>query len=62
MITKIIACSDIHVPSLKGIDQLKVSLTNFLDKCKEIVDEEDSPENVRIVVAGDIFDRKLETN
>lgn len=60
MITKIIACADIHVPSLKGIDQLKISLVNFLDKCREIVDEEDSPENVRVVVAGDIFDRKLE--
>ena len=60
MITKIIACSDIHVPSLKGIEQLKVVLQRFIDKCKSIVDEEDSPENVRIVVAGDIFDRKLE--
>lgn len=60
MITKIIACSDIHVPSLKGIEQLKVSLVNFIEKCKKIVDEEDSPENVRIVVAGDIFDRKIE--
>jgi len=60
MITKIIACADIHVPSLKGIEELKVSLVNFLDKCRKIVDDEDSPENVRIVVAGDIFDRKLD--
>lgn len=60
MITKIIACSDIHVPSLKGIEQLKVVLQRFIDKCKKIVDEEDCPDNVRVVVAGDIFDRKLE--
>lgn len=60
MITKIIACSDIHVPSLKGIEQLKAVLQRFIDKCKKIVDEEDGPENVRVVVAGDIFDRKLE--
>lgn len=60
MINKIIACSDIHVPSLKGIEQLKTVLQRFIDKCKKIVDEEDGPENVRIVVAGDIFDRKLD--
>ena len=60
MITKIIACADIHVPSLKGIEDLKVSLVNFIEKCKKIVAEEESPENVRIVVAGDVFDRKLD--
>ena len=59
MITKIIACGDIHVPSLKGIDQLKSVLQCFIDKCKKIVDEEDEPENVRIVVLGDIFDQKI---
>ena len=60
MITKIIACADIHIPSLKGIDDIKTSLINFLEKCRKIVAEEGSPENVRIVVAGDIFDRKLD--
>lgn len=59
MITKIIACSDIHIPSLKGIDELKETLTVFIDKCKKIVKDEDGPENVRIVVAGDIFHNKL---
>ena len=55
MVTKIIACSDIHIPSLKGIDELKETLTVFIEKCKKIVKDEDGPENVRIVVAGDIF-------
>ena len=59
MITKIIACSDIHIPSLKGIDELKETLTVFIEKCKKIVKDEDGPENVRIVVAGDIFHNKL---
>ena len=58
-ITKIIACSDIHIPSLKGIDELKETLTEFINKCKKIVKEEDGPENVRLVVAGDIFHNKL---
>lgn len=59
MVTKIIACSDIHVPSLKGIDELKEILSAFIEKCKKIVKEEDGSENVRIVVAGDIFDQKI---
>ena len=59
MVTKIIACSDIHIPSLKGIDELKETLTVFIKKCKKIVKDEDGPENVRIVVAGDIFHNKL---
>ena len=59
MVTKIIACSDIHIPSLKGIDEIKETLTVFIEKCKKIVKDEDGPENVRIVVAGDIFHNKL---
>ena len=59
MVTKIIACSDIHIPSLKGIDELKETLTVFIEKCKKIVKDEDGPKNVRIVVAGDIFHNKL---
>lgn len=59
MITKIIACADIHVPSLKGIEQLKSVLQRFIDQCKKIVDDEDSPDNVRIAVLGDIFDQKI---
>ena len=59
MVTKIIACSDIHIPSLKGIDELKETLTVFIENCKKIVKDEDGPENVRIVVAGDIFHNKI---
>ena len=58
MVTKIIACSDIHIPQLKGIDEIKEILSRFLTECKKIVEGEDGPENVRIVVAGDIFHNK----
>lgn len=58
-VTRIIACSDIHIPALKGIDEIKDVLTTFISKCNKIIKEEDSPENVRIVVAGDIFHNKL---
>ena len=40
MVTKIIACSDIHIPSLKGIEELKVILQRFIDDCKKVVEEE----------------------
>ena len=58
MVTKIIACSDIHIPQLKGITEIKEILSRFLTECKKIVEGEDGPENVRIVVAGDIFHNK----
>lgn len=57
-ITKIIACSDIHIPSLKGIDDLKEILTTFLKQCKNIVNK-DGADKVRIVIAGDIFHQKI---
>lgn len=58
MITKIIACSDIHIPAFKGIDELKDVLTRFCDECKKIVKKE-GEDCVRIVVAGDIFHNKI---
>ena len=58
MITKIIACADIHIPALKGIDELKVILSKFIQECEKIVKEEGS-ESVRIVVAGDILHNKI---
>ena len=57
-VTKIITCSDIHIPSLKGIDELKEILNIFIEKCKKIVKDEDDATNVRIVVLGDIFNNK----
>lgn len=59
MITKIIACSDIHFKNLKGIEDLKNVLKTFIKQCKDIVKTEGGKEHVRIVVAGDIFDQKI---
>ena len=59
MITKIIACSDIHVPSYKGIDELKEVLSKFIVQCHDIISNEPGGAgSVRIVVAGDIFHNK----
>ena len=59
MITKIIACADIHFRNLEGLTELQEVLNNFLEKCREIVSKEESPDNVRIVVGGDIFESKI---
>lgn len=59
MVKKIIACADIHFRNLEGLTDLQEVLTTFLDKCREIVSKEESPDNVRIVVGGDIFESKI---
>lgn len=59
MITKIIACSDIHIPNLTGINELKDTLNEFISRCKKIAKAE-GPENVRIILAGDIFNNKTD--
>lgn len=57
MVTKIIACSDIHVPSYKGIAELKDVLSGFIDQCKKIA-KDNGKTKTRIVVAGDVFHNK----
>lgn len=59
MITKIIACADIHFQSHKENEALKEGLEKFYARCREIVAQEGGPEHVRIVVAGDIFHNKI---
>ena len=59
MVKKIIACADIHFKNLQGIDELKEVLSTFIKQCQNIINKEESSENVRIVVAGDIFDSKI---
>lgn len=58
-IKKIISCADVHFRNLEGLDDLKETLQIFIEKCKEIIANEKSPDNVRIVVAGDIFESKI---
>lgn len=58
-INKIIACSDIHIPNFKGLEELKEILQKFIDDCKKIVDEEGDKSKVRIVCCGDIVNDKI---
>lgn len=59
MIKKIIACADIHIPAFKGIENLNVILDKFVDECEKVVKDEGSPDNVRVVIAGDLFNNKI---
>ena len=59
MIKKIIACSDIHIRNLRRQDEYQVQLRKFIDECKRIK-EECWPDEIRIVVAGDILHNKLD--
>lgn len=58
MIKKIIACADVHIRQLKRHDEAFEVLSNFIEQVKSEM-EGYSPEEVRIVVAGDIFESKI---
>ena len=60
MIKKIIGIADIHIPNFKGLNDLKEVTQTFYKQAKKIVKEAGGPDNVRIVVAGDLFDMKLD--
>lgn len=59
MIKKIIACADIHFRNLEGLQELQTVLIKFLDQCKDIIAKEESPDDVRVVVAGDLVESKI---
>ena len=59
MVKKIIACSDIHILNFKRIDEISDILTKFIDSCKDIAKDYNKDE-IRIVIAGDIFQSKIE--
>lgn len=61
MIKKIIACSDIHIKNFKNLEETSNVLQTFIDECKKITNEYKSDE-VRIVIAGDIFHSKIEVS
>lgn len=60
MIKKVIGIADIHIPNSRGLDDLKDVAQTFYKQARDIVKEAGGPENVRIVVAGDLFDMKLD--
>lgn len=59
MITKIIACADIHIRNLRRQEEYQEQLGKFIDECKEIV-EENGADSTRIVIAGDLLHNKLD--
>lgn len=61
MVTHIIAISDIHVRNLKRIEEMKTYFEQFIDLCEDYV-KQYTAECIRIVIAGDIFDQKINTS
>lgn len=59
MVTKIIACADIHIRNFKRQNEYLECLTKFIKECKRIT-EENGAENTRIVIAGDLLHNKLD--
>lgn len=60
MVKKIIACSDIHIRNLKRMDETFELLGKFIDECSKIqVDNKLERDEMRIVVAGDLFENKI---
>lgn len=58
MIEKIIHISDVHIRTLKRHDEYREILTNLLDDVK-IQIKDYNPDNVRIVITGDIVHQKI---
>lgn len=60
MVKKIIACSDIHIRNLKRMDETFDMLNKFVSKCIKIqADNNLERDEMRIVVAGDLFENKI---
>ena len=59
MVKKIIHTGDIHIRNLRRIDEYQEQLNKFIDECKRISSNY-SPEEIRIVIAGDIVHNKLD--
>lgn len=59
MITKIIQVGDIHIRNLRRGQEYQEAITKFIDKCREIV-EENGADNTRIVVCGDVLHNKTD--
>lgn len=59
MVKKIIACSDVHVRNLKRLNESIEMCEKFVSQCKKEV-KNLKREEVRFVIAGDIFHNKLD--
>ena len=61
MVKKIISISDIHIRNFKRLEETGEVLDKFIKACKRIVSKYDKDE-VRIVIAGDLFNNKIEVS
>ena len=62
MVKKVIGIADIHIQNARGLEELKSVMSGFIGQAKKIVKEAGGSEFVRIVVAGDVFDMKLDVS
>lgn len=58
MVKYIIGISDIHVRNYKRMDETGEFLEKFINYCQDFVSAH-NPDEVRIVIAGDLFDQKI---
>lgn len=58
MIKYIISISDIHVRNFKRMEETQEFLSKLVDYCNEFAKTR-NPEEIRIVIAGDLFDQKI---
>lgn len=58
MVKYIISISDVHVRNFKRMEETGEFLEKFVDYCRSFV-ETHNPDEVRIVIAGDLFDQKI---
>ena len=58
MVKYIISIGDVHVRNYKRLEETGEFLEKFVDFCKDFVSKH-NPEEVRIIIAGDLFDQKI---
>lgn len=58
MVKYIISIGDVHIRNIKRLEETSEALERFVDYCKTFM-ETHNPEEVRIVIAGDVFDQKI---
>ena len=58
MVSKIIACADLHIRNLRRIEEYQEQFSKFIEDCRKTAEEEKG--GVAIVIAGDIFHNKLD--
>lgn len=61
MIKKIIHTADIHIRNIKRHEEYKEQINKFLSSAKELASEYEFDE-VRILIAGDVFHQKIQTS